>query len=151
MLPHYRRLRLAQLPLPRLSEKKRGDGSSRTTSRKSAVARIPANVVKTAKKGKGGERREQDGGRSPPNVRRTHASPSTQLPLPPPQLSTRHLPLHLSANNLLESAMPVAHLCLPPQIERFDAGGQRASKTRASPAAVLHRFTRPPPLSFPKR
>lgn len=27
--------------------------------------------------------------------------------------------------------MPLAHLCLPPQIERFEAGGQRASKNTA--------------------
>lgn len=38
---------------------------------------------------------------------------------PPP-----HLPLHLSASNLLDLAMPLVHLC-------SDAGGPHASKNRA--------------------
>lgn len=53
-------------------------------------------------------------------------------PTPPPYSrpcphSTLRLPLHLSANNLLEPTMPFTHLCLPPQIELFDARRRHAT------------------------
>ena len=58
--------------------------------------------------------------------------PSPPTPTPPPYSrpcppSTPRLPLHLSANNLLEPAMPLVHLCLPPQIELFDARRRHAT------------------------
>ncbi|KAI4808674.1 hypothetical protein KUCAC02_000722, partial [Chaenocephalus aceratus] len=67
-------------------------------------------------------------GKLPPNSGRASPSPHS-LPLLPPTVVPVPLPLHLSANNLLEPAMPLEHLCLPPQIELFDARRPRRAAT----------------------
>lgn len=51
----------------------------------------------------------------------SHFLHPTPHPHPP---GTPHLQLHLLANNLLEPAMPLVHLCLPPQIELSDTRRQ---------------------------
>lgn len=67
------------------------------------------------------------------------ANPHSTLATPPP--STPHLPLHLLANNLLEPSMPAAHLCLPPQIELFDARRQSGTtQTRPTPLDTVYDF-----------
>ncbi|KAJ4948891.1 hypothetical protein JOQ06_020413, partial [Pogonophryne albipinna] len=68
-------------------------------------------------------------GKPPPNS--GCASPRLALsPLLPPTVVPVPLPLHLSANNLLEPAMPLEHLCLPPQIELFDTRRRHAATHR---------------------
>ncbi|CAB1449494.1 unnamed protein product [Pleuronectes platessa] len=50
---------------------------------------------------------------------------------------TPRLPLHLSANDLLEPAMPPVHLCLPPQIELFDTRRLHATTRKHKHAAFI--------------
>lgn len=64
-------------------------------------------------------------------------------PTPPPYSrpcphSTLRLPLHLSANNLLEPTMPFTHLCLPPQIELFDARRRHATTHTQTHTHILY-------------